>query len=138
MEWNSPSTLAGLTFNAASGNTYWNDAEACSGIDMADIRLVTAPKPQAHGIVKFPTLREAFHITIAGTILIPDGNLTSRNTLIASMKTALNALATGGPGTLTFAPQGVGAISLSVDLERKLEITGGLIKRYQFGLLGYV
>lgn len=138
MEWNSPSTLAGLTFNAMSGTTYWNDAEACSGIDMANLRVITAPRPRTHGIVKFPTLKEAFHIKLAGTILIPSGNLAQRNTLIASMKSALDTLATGGPGTLTFAPQGVSALSFSVDLEVPLVISGGLIKRYEFGLLGYV
>lgn len=148
-EWNCPMTLTTpgptVTFNAAAPtNTLWNDPESCGGLESPDLRVPTAPTPRGHGIVRFPTLEEAFHITLAGTFLIHNtGDIAARNAMVAALRGALRILALG-QGTLSWTPTTTGAQSLNVtvDASGKLKVTslsgtGGMVKRYEFGLLGW-
>lgn len=136
MEYSAAATLTtpgpDITFNAASGNTYWLDPTRCSGLDQAPLRTVIDPRPQTDGGLMHSNLRGPRRVTLGGLIIAD--TIANRNTLESSLKQALEAIEEAD-GTFTITPTGLSAMSLTVRCEIPLSTDGAFLKGFLFGLV---
>ncbi len=125
-----------ITFNAASGDAYYNDPTQCAGLGQAPLRVTIEDKPQTSGGILHPTFRAARHVTIGGIILIrsastDSGIVSARTTMIDNLIAALESIE-NADGTLSWDSAGS---SLTVRSEIPFDPSGSLVKAYVFGLV---
>jgi hypothetical protein len=128
-----------ITLNAASGDTYLNDASQCSGLDGVELRTSVDPASQTDGAHVHPSFEDARHITLGGIIYITSsatdsGIMTARNSLEAGLIAACRSLKTAN-GTLAWTPTGGSARSITVRCDILPTFTGSWVKSYLFGLV---
>lgn len=140
--WNGTATLttpAGtITFNAASGDTYFHDPTACAGLDMAPIRSEVDDKPQTDGGIVHDSYFGARHVTLGGVLVVrssatESGAEIARAALEASLEAKLTSIMRAD-GTYTWT-EGGGSRSITVRCDQPCVFTGGWQKTYLFGLV---
>ena len=135
-------TVAGLTINAATGNTYLiGDDGEIEGLDGMPIRRTVDNRPQTDGAILFPAFGAARRITFEGTLLVrgidPFGNptayLAAMNALEAAMTAALDGII-NADATLSW-NSGADTITVRRD-ETPTAFRGSYpFKRFLFGLI---
>lgn len=121
-----------ITFNAASGDTYFVDPFKCSGlIGTGGIRNPVDDRGQTSGFLVHTFFEEGARGVIAG--LIKTDDVATRESMQTALKTALRSILTT-TGTLNFS----GGASLAVKFELGLDFPHiqGIAKGFQFGLVG--
>jgi hypothetical protein len=120
-----------ITFNAASGNTYFVDPARCSGlIGTGEIRNPVDNKGQTSGFVIHDFFEKGGRGVIAG-VLVAD-TVANRNSMQTALKTALRSiLATAG--TLSFS--GGETLAVQFELGCDFPVFAGHVKLFQFGLV---
>lgn len=129
-------TVAGLTFNATSGDTYITTD--IQGLDGAPIRAEIDDKPQADGGLVFPLLLGARHVTFEGFIGVRTENFGFDKAGYIAVINAFEAALIAGlesirlsPGTLAWDSN-----SLSVYYDSPVLFRGDqFAKRFIFGLV---
>lgn len=121
------------------GNCYF--LTEITGIDAADIRAPIDNAPITDGGLIHNFYEGPLHVVMAGALLIQStqvGNTveTLRNGMTAALKAALRSILRAD-GTLSWTQPGVGAQSLTVRYEQKLEVVGSdsPIQTFTFGLV---
>lgn len=119
-----------ITFNAATGNTYWIDPGRSSGLDSVRMRKPFDNRGQDDGFLVHDGFEEGLHLVLAG-VLVAD-TVANRNTQIANLKTALRSIKSTA-GTLNFGAGG----SISVEWEMGVDFPqwAGYVKGFTFGLI---
>jgi hypothetical protein len=100
-------TIAGLTMNAASGNTYITDS--IEGLDGASIRRTVENRPQTDGGILFPAFLAPRHVIFEGFMLVRSADPfrqrsayeSALNALESSMVSALDSII-NSDGTLSW------------------------------------
>jgi hypothetical protein len=94
VRYNTISQLGAFTaFDDASTDYLLLDPSKCSGGADPPLRTTVEPAPGADGALLFPPLDDAQIITLAGVFIVnSSGYFTATDTLLASLKSALDAL----------------------------------------------
>jgi hypothetical protein len=136
-EYSCPITLATgagtITFNG-TGDVYMLVPEQCDGLDSPETRVNVDDRPQIHGGIKFPTLKKARHIVLAGYLLPASNEADDRNAMEDALLAALDSIL-DTDGTLTQTPSGGSSRSLTVQSTIGLKCVGGYLKTFSFGLV---
>lgn len=122
-----------ITFNDPASSIGFHDPSVCDGLDpQAPGRATNDDKPRTSGGIVYPTLYGPRPIVLGGTVVT--AVLSTRETFLAALATALDSIMDGG-GTYSWTSVlGTKTISnLTCDVPMKS--TGAWIKRYQFGLI---
>ena len=120
-----------LTFNAASGDTYFVNPSAADGLGMGEIRNPTDDRGQIDGFILHRYFEKGALLLVAGTVLArSDTTGTSgADTLMSSMVTALRSTL-NSTGTMNF---GSGAAIVGKLYGRvKFPSLGGDLKGFEF------
>jgi hypothetical protein len=119
-----------ITFNAATGNTYWIDPARSDGLDSVQLRKPFDNKGQADGFLVHDGFEEGLHLVLAGVLVVD--TVANRDTQIANLKAALRSIKSS-TGTLNFGAGG----SLSVEWELGVSFPqwNGWVKGFRFGLI---
>lgn len=105
MRYSTISAIGGFTALSSSSADYlFLDPSSCTGGSDAPLRTTVEPAPGLDGVLVFPPLNDAQVLTLAGVLRITSavtesGYISALDTLLASLKTALDALKTA-PGNL--------------------------------------
>jgi hypothetical protein len=121
-----------VTFNAASGNTYWIDPARCTGlIGTGEIRNPVDDKGQTSGFILHTFFEKGGRGVLAGVILAD--TVANRNSMQDSLKAALRStLPFGVTGTLNFTS---GSLAVKLELACEFPAWSGDTKLFQFGLV---
>jgi hypothetical protein len=125
-----------VAFNSGTDQLY---LQGVTGFDGAPIRAPIDNRAQAHGGLVHRFLLGPRHLTFDGIIHCPSAGteaayLAARNTLITNLQNALNSIY-GADGILTWTPSGGSLQHLAVRHDQPLQITGGWMKQFVFGLV---
>ncbi len=101
-----------LTFNAEDGSDNYFLSEV-QGMDGAALRSTYDPLPNRDGAYVYPSFRGAALPVLIGEIRIPDGNLTTRKTLMDNLLSYTDSIR-NADGTLKWTPTGDTERSLTV------------------------
>lgn len=136
MRYNTISQIGGFTALSAATPDYLRlDATACTGGDDPPLRTTIEPAPGVDGVLVFPPLDDAWIITLAGDLVITSagdeaGYLAAQDTLLASLKSALDSLKTA-PGNLVHSGG-------TLKVWKQAPLAGswsGIVKSVTFGLV---
>lgn len=124
-----------LTFNAASGDTYFIAPGSSTGLGMRKVRAPIDNKGQTDGYILHDFFLEGRHLLIAGEMLIRSssteaGVVAARNTLADAMVTALASIIRA-TGTLNFGAGG----PYTVKCDMAADFPGTFQKGFVFGLV---
>lgn len=127
-----------ITFNASSGDTYANDPQTCSGLDMAPVRSTVDDKPQTDGGIVHDAFLGARHVTLGGTLVVRSsateaGTISARYTLEANLTAALKSILRAN-GTYAWTDGGA-TRTITVRCDQAATYSGGFVKTYIFGLV---
>lgn len=130
-------TLAGLTFNASSGDTYF--ISAITGLDGPAIRSTVDDAPQTDGGLVHTSFLGARHVTVEGVLVVrsavtESGVVAARNALEDALLSALESIL-NADGTLAWTPTGGSGKTLTVRYEVPCQFSGGWQKSFTFGLV---
>jgi hypothetical protein len=138
-EFNCPASLqtpvGTISFNPTGVATDYYFFTSIAGLDQAGLRTSFDPKPQAHGVIVHPTLRDARHITYEG--LVVASSVSNRNSMMDSLVAALESIE-AQDGTYRWTPTGQSQKTLTVRCDQPIVYSGGLgggPKIFVFGLI---
>ncbi len=138
LRWSDLSTLvtpAGtLTFNAASGDTYWVDPKRSVGLGMGEIRNPIDDKGQTDGFLLHDFFEKGSMLLRAGLVLARTDTtgITGANALMSGMTTKLRSILRA-TGTLSF---GSGAaLTVKCNVRADYQTIEGDLKGFVFGLV---
>jgi len=126
-----------LTFNAATGDTYWVDPKRSSGLGMGEIRNPTDDKGQTDGSILHDFFERGQQLLLAGDLRVrsavtESGYVSARDVLSGSMVTKLRSILRA-TGTLNF---GSGAtVICKCNLKADFPALEGVAKGFVFGLV---
>lgn len=128
-----------LTFNAATGDTYVNSPDDCSGLDGAAVRAPIDDRPQTDGGIAHTFFKGPRHITLAGDLRVRSagdeaGFLEARNDLEDDLVSLCESLMNTA-GTLTVPRTGGSSKTLQVRCDILPTFAGRMQKTYVFGLV---
>lgn len=119
-----------ITFNAATGNTYLLNPQACSGLDAVKLRKPIDEKGQTDGFLRHQGFEEGERILLSGVLIVD--TVANRNTMMANLKTALRSIK-ATDGTLNFGAGG--SLSVQWDVGIDFPIWSVSVKGFVFGLV---
>jgi hypothetical protein len=119
-----------ITFNQATGNTYWIDPTKSSGLGMGQIRAPIDNKGQTSGYILHTFFEEGTHLILAG-VLVAD-TTANRNTQMVNLKAALRSILTT-TGTLNFGAGDTAAVKCDIGCD--FPQWSGNVKGFVFGLV---
>ena len=121
-----------ITFNAASGDTYFLDPDGCSGlIGTGEIRNPVDNKGQTSGFLVHTFFEQGARGVLAGQLHCDSA--AARNAMQDTLKAALRSILTT-TGTLNFT--GGQAIVVKFELGLDFPQISGIRKGFRFGLVG--
>lgn len=126
-----------MSFNDATGDTWWIDPERSSGLAMRKVRASTYDKAQTDGYYFGNFYLEGRHMLFGGDAVVrsqslEENVLTAREAMIAAAIAVLEPMASGaGSGTLNF----IGGSSLTVRCDLALDPSGAWLKKFVMGLV---